>query len=184
MWTRTEISELAQTLNAFQLEEILNDSELEAIPSTAIPNLRSHLFEPKHNRNVSDFLDSLDIKPLKEKTITLQNICKELDMYAWLNEITSKLRLADIFLWVGFSFLMRKTTEEGEELKYMFAARELAYERTKAFNEEGLAEFVDRFKTKTEADILQGLFKNKEANADSISGFQPYKLVSAYVWIR
>ena len=68
-------------------------------------------------------------------------------MYAWLNEITSKLRLADIFLWVGFSFLMRKTTEEGEELKYMFAARELAYERTKAFNEEGLAEFVDRYKT-------------------------------------
>lgn len=105
-------------------------------------------------------------------------------MFAWLAEITSKLRLADIFLWVGFSFLMRKTTEEGEDLKYMFAARELAYERTKVYNEEGLAEFVDRFKTKTEADILQGLFKNKEANADSISGFQPYKLISAYVWIR
>ena len=62
MWTRTEISELAQTLNAFKLEEILNEAELEAIPSTAIPNLRSHLFEPKHNRNVSDFLDGLDIK--------------------------------------------------------------------------------------------------------------------------
>ena len=105
-------------------------------------------------------------------------------MYDWLTEITSKLRLADIFLWVGFSFLMRKTSEEGEDLKYMFAARELAYARTKVHNEEGLTEFVDRFKTKTEADILQGLFKNKEANADSISEFQTYKLVSAYVWIR
>ena len=64
MWTRTEISELAQTLNAFKLDEILNESEIEAIPSTAIPNLRSHLFEPKHNRSVSNFLDSVDIKPL------------------------------------------------------------------------------------------------------------------------
>ena len=53
MWTRTEISELAQTLNAFKLEEIIDEKELEAIPSTAVPNLRSHLFEPKHNRDVS-----------------------------------------------------------------------------------------------------------------------------------
>ena len=97
-------------------------------------------------------------------------------MYEWLGEITSKIRLADIFIWVGFSFLMRKTTSEGEELKYMFAARELAYERTKVHDEKGLNEFFDRFKLKTESDILQGLFKNKEANADSISGFQPYKL--------
>ena len=64
MWTRTEISELAQTLNTFKLEEILKESELEAIPSTAIPNCRSHLFEPKHNRDVSNFLESLDIKTL------------------------------------------------------------------------------------------------------------------------
>ena len=105
-------------------------------------------------------------------------------MYEWLGKITSKIRLADIFIWVGFSFLMRKTTAEGEEFKYMFAARELAYERTKVHDEKGLNEFVDRFKLKTESDILQGLFKNKEANADSISGFQPYKVISAYVWIR
>ena len=62
MWTRTEISELAQTLNTFKLEEILNESELEAIPSTAIPNLRSHLFEPKHNRDVSNLIRKLRYK--------------------------------------------------------------------------------------------------------------------------
>ena len=53
MWTPREISDLAQTLNSFKLEEIVDEKELEAIPSTAVPNLHSHLFEPRHNRDVS-----------------------------------------------------------------------------------------------------------------------------------
>ena len=79
---------------------------------------------------------------------------------------------------------MKKRSQDGDTLVFIFAAREMSLERTKVHSSEGWIEFANRFKDKTEADILNALFVNKDDNPYKRSGFYPYKLVTANLWIR
>ena len=101
-------------------------------------------------------------------------------MYDWLTEIGESIRFQNLFIWVNFSFLMVKD----ETISYRFAAKALSIERFKLFDKEGWIDFTDRFKGKNEEDFFSQVFANKEDNPFQASGYRPYKLVCAYVWIR
>lgn len=52
MWTYSELSNIARTFNDSVLEDILTTEEIAVIPSSAIPNLRQTIIQPKHNNKV------------------------------------------------------------------------------------------------------------------------------------
>ena len=52
MWTYSEIANIARTFNDSSLGDILTSEEIAVIPSSAIPNLRQRIIEPKHNHPV------------------------------------------------------------------------------------------------------------------------------------
>ena len=118
------------------------------------------------------------------KLITFQNIVKDLDVYDWLNDIGSILRHQDALVSLGFSFLCRKTTSEGIDITYTWTAPAMAVEKTKIYDKSGWDEFTNRFKSLTEYDLLHKSFELKEMESARISGYQPYKLVCCYLWIR
>ena len=89
-----------------------------------------------------------------------------------------------MWIWVGFSFLMKKPTPTGDDIVFCYAARELSIERSKIYSQEGWTEFAKRFKDLTENDILSRVFASKDGNPFKRSGFYPYKLVTANIWIR
>ena len=111
-------------------------------------------------------------------------MCFNLDLYQWLVQIGNNLRMQSIYVWVGFSFLMKKSSPQGDTIIYCYAARELALERSKLHTRELWDEFTDKFKHTTEFDILNSLWTNKDDNPFKQSGFHPYKLVTACVLIR
>ena len=92
--------------------------------------------------------------------------------------------MKDMWIWLGFSFLMKKPTLTGDDIVFCYAARELSIERSKIYSQEGWTEFVNRFKDLTENDILSRVFASKDGNFFKRSGFYPYKLVTANIWIR
>ena len=49
MWTYQEIADITRTFNNSVLEDILTTEEIAVIPSSAIPNLRQSIIQPKHN---------------------------------------------------------------------------------------------------------------------------------------
>ena len=118
------------------------------------------------------------------KQITFQNIVKSLDVYEWLNQIGSGLRMQDIHVSLGFSYLCRKTTAAGEDITYTWTAPSMALEKTKLYDRQGWNKYADRFKSLTEYDLLHKSFDMKEMEPARISGYQPYKLVCCYLWIR
>ena len=101
-------------------------------------------------------------------------------MFEWLTKIGECLRFQNTWVWVNFSFIMAKDNS----LQYAFAAKALSFETTKLYDKEGWSEFTDRFQNKNENDFLQELFKTKEDSPFKESGYRPYKLVCAYIWIR
>ena len=52
MWTAKEVKFIGETLNTYDIEEILTTEELDAIPPTALKNIRSTVIEPKHKHKV------------------------------------------------------------------------------------------------------------------------------------
>ena len=52
MWTPKEVSLIGETLNTNDISEILTSEELEAIPPSALRNIRSTVIEPKHRHKV------------------------------------------------------------------------------------------------------------------------------------
>ena len=52
MWTTQEINAIGRTLNSREIDEILSLPELKAIPSSALPNIRSCIIQPKHSNPV------------------------------------------------------------------------------------------------------------------------------------
>lgn len=107
-----------------------------------------------------------------------------MDLYQWIKDIGDCLRMKDTYVWVGFSFLMKKPTPTGDEIVFCYAARELSIERSKVHSIDGWTEFADRFKGRTENDVLSEVFASKDGNPFKRSGFYPYKLVTANIWIR
>ena len=101
-------------------------------------------------------------------------------MFDWLSQIGESLRYQPMWVWVNFSFLMAKD----ETLQYAFAAKALSFETYKLYDKAGWTEFTERFRGKEENDFLQELFKTKEDSPFKESGYRPYKLVCAYIWIR
>ena len=118
------------------------------------------------------------------KQIIFQNIVKNLDIHQWLIRIGDCLRMQDIHVSLGFSYLCRKTTGTGEDITYTWTAPSMALEKTKLYNKQGWEEFTGRFKSLTEYDLLHKSFDMKEMEPARISGYQPYKLVCCYLWVR
>ena len=52
MWTAKEVAFIGETLNNYDVEDILTSEELDAIPSSALKNIRSTVIEPKHKHKV------------------------------------------------------------------------------------------------------------------------------------
>ena len=52
MWTAKEVALIGETLNKYDIEDILTSEELDAIPSSALKNIRSTVIEPKHKHKV------------------------------------------------------------------------------------------------------------------------------------
>ena len=52
MWTAKEVAFIGETLNNYDIEDILTSEELDAIPSSALKNIRSTVIEPKHKHKV------------------------------------------------------------------------------------------------------------------------------------
>ena len=52
MWTYSELAKIAKTFNDSVLEDILTPEEIAVIPSSAIPNLRQTIIQPKHHNKV------------------------------------------------------------------------------------------------------------------------------------
>ena len=52
MWTAKEVAFIGETLNNYYIEDILTSEELDAIPSSALKNIKSTIIEPKHKRKV------------------------------------------------------------------------------------------------------------------------------------
>ena len=52
MWTAKEVAFIGETLNDYNIEDILTSEELEAIPPNALKNIRSTVIEPKHKHKV------------------------------------------------------------------------------------------------------------------------------------
>ena len=63
------------------------------------------------------------------KQITFQNIVKNLDIHQWLIRIGDCLRMQDIHVSLGFSYLCRKTTGTGEDITYTWTAPSMALEK-------------------------------------------------------
>ena len=56
MWTAKEVQFIGESLNNYDIEEILTTEELDAIPPTALRNIRSTVIEPKHKHKVSPII--------------------------------------------------------------------------------------------------------------------------------
>ena len=52
MWTAKEVAFIGETLNNYDVEDILTSEELDVIPSSALKNIRSTVIEPKHKHKV------------------------------------------------------------------------------------------------------------------------------------
>ena len=52
MWTAKEVTFIGETLNKYDVEDILTSEEMEAIPPNALKNIRSTVIEPKHKHKV------------------------------------------------------------------------------------------------------------------------------------
>ena len=52
MWTAKEVAFIGETLNKYDVEDILTTEELDVIPSSALKNIRSTVIEPKHKHKV------------------------------------------------------------------------------------------------------------------------------------
>ena len=52
MWTAKEVAFIGETLNKYDVEDILTSEELDVIPSSALKNIRSTIIEPKHKHKV------------------------------------------------------------------------------------------------------------------------------------
>ena len=52
MWTAKEVAFIGETLNHYNIKDILTSEELEAIPPNALKNIRSTVIEPKHKHKV------------------------------------------------------------------------------------------------------------------------------------
>ena len=52
MWTAKEVTFIGETLNKYDVEDILTSEELDVIPSSALKNIRSTVIEPKHKHKV------------------------------------------------------------------------------------------------------------------------------------
>ena len=101
-------------------------------------------------------------------------------MFDWLTKIGDCLRFQNTWVWINFSFLMAKD----ETLQYVFAAKALSIQTYKLYDKEGWTEFTELFRGKNEQDFLQELLASKEESPFRESGYRPYKLVSAYIWIH
>lgn len=55
MWTTQELNAISRTLNSRKIEEILTLPELNAIPTSALPNVRSCIIQPTHNHPVKSY---------------------------------------------------------------------------------------------------------------------------------
>ena len=132
------------------------------------------------------------------KTIKLQAVCdSNLDMYQWLCDIGHGIRFQDLMVWVSFSYMSHgKVSDSGVERQYIWAAQELSLEKTKLYEKVILIllpkltllksqwdDFCQKFKNRSFGSILQHI---GEAHVSQFgdSGFNPYKLVMAYIWIR
>ena len=103
-----------------------------------------------------------------------------MDVYEWLVQIGDCLRYQDIWIWVNFSFLAAK----GETISYFFAAKSLPIETCKMYKKSQWESFTERFKGLNEQSILEKLFACEEDNIFNESGYRPYKLVCANLWIH
>ena len=132
------------------------------------------------------------------KTIKLQAICdSNLDMYKWLCDIGLGIRFQDLMVWISFSYMSRgKLSDEGVERQYIWAAQELSLEKTKLYqkviflklpqlilSQSEWDDFCRRFKNRSFGTILQDIGQ-AHVSPFGDSGFNPYKLVMAYIWIR
>ena len=107
-----------------------------------------------------------------------------LDMFQWLCEIGDAIRFQDLAVWVGFAYLTHgKPSDQGVERQYIWAAQELSLEKTKLYEKSQWDEFARRFKNRSHGSILQDIAQS-HVNPFTGSGFNPYKLVMAYIWIR
>ena len=56
MWTAKEVAFIGETLNNHDIEDILTSAELDAIPFSALKNIRSTIIEPKHKHKVFEII--------------------------------------------------------------------------------------------------------------------------------
>lgn len=118
-------------------------------------------------------------------------------MYKWLCDIGLGIRFQDLHVYVSFSYMSRgKLSDEGVERQYIWAAQELSLEKTKLYqkviflklpqlilSQSEWDDFCRRFKNRSFGTILQDIGQ-AHVSPFGDSGFNPYKLVMAYIWIR
>ena len=107
-----------------------------------------------------------------------------LDMFQWLTDIGHAIRFQNLAVWVSFSYMTHgKPSDQGVERQYIWAAQELSIEKTKLYEKSQWDEFARRFKNRSNGSILQDIAQS-HVSPFGQSGFNPYKLVMAYIWIR
>ena len=118
-------------------------------------------------------------------------------MYQWLCDIGHGIRFQDLHVYVSFSYMSHgKFSDNGVERQYIWAAQELSLEKTKLFEKVIFSfipkltlfksqwdDFCQRFKNRSFGTILQDIGQ-AHVSPFGDSGFNPYKLVMAYIWIR
>ena len=174
MFTKDEteaLKEFAYSYPQYELEDFLYDKQIDVIKEggTRANNLLNRIFVPQHN------------KP--SKTIRVQQLVNELVLEDWLLGIADCLRYGKLLtVNLGFSYLVWKLTSK--DIRYVYAAKALSYDRVKLHSKSEFYDFAGKFRKLTNEDFLMNTFLSQlRGNVFESSGFIPQKLVCAYCWL-
>ena len=149
----------------------MTDKELEVIQeeNSRFKNLTNRLIIPIHTR--------------RRKTIVIQRLVFNLNLYEWLKDIGDCIRFnVPVHIWIGFSLLVK---DELNNIMYIYCIRQLASFNFKCVNRSQFHEFIAKFRNMTLADYLHDTYiSTQRDNPFYKSGFRPLKLVCNYIWIR
>ena len=173
MFTEKEkelLTKFAYSTPRIELEDFLYDDEVEIIKESGTRefNLYQRIFIPKHNAAIM--------------TIRLQRLCLDLNVEDWLLGIAECMAFGKLFtVNVGFSYIVWKPKNE---LRYVYAAKALAFSRSKVTEHAHFINFASEFRKLQNSDYLRDTFMSQlSGNVFEASGFTPQTLVCAYCWI-
>ena len=175
MYTQGELDALAKFAYSsppYELEDFLSDKEIEVIREggSRAETLLNRIFIPKTNSPV--------------KTIRMQHLfVDDFNLTEWLLGMADCLRYHSLLtVNIGFSYMVVKSPER--EMRYVYAAKALAYDRCKLNFKGQFVDFAESFKKHSDSDFLMETFMSQlRGNVFESSGFYPYRLVCAYCWL-